>query len=97
MDPEDAQKAINTFHGFEIEGKRLRVAYACSGSRKNGVNSSNISNDTRNGNRSPNENVIGWECYIFGVPLNTSDQDILVSYFAFIKILSVVEKLSRIR
>lgn len=72
MDPENAQKAINTFHGYEIEGKRLRVAYACSGGRRGAANSN------RNGNKSPNENIIGWEFYIFGVPLATNDHDIMV-------------------
>ncbi|VDL23205.1 unnamed protein product [Hymenolepis diminuta] len=71
MDPENAQKAINTFHGYEIEGKRLRVAYACSGGRRGAANSN------RNGNKSPNENIIGWEFYIFGVPLATNDHDIM--------------------
>ncbi|VDO01566.1 unnamed protein product [Rodentolepis nana] len=70
IEPENAQKAINTFHGYEIEGKRLRVAYACSGGRRSAANN-------RNNNKSPSENIIGWEFYIFGVPLATSDHDIM--------------------
>lgn len=73
MEPEKAQLAITLYHGYETDGKKLRVAYACSGGRKGPA--------ARNGNRSPclsNDNIIAWEVYIFGVPIEVTESDMLV-------------------
>ena len=79
MKPIHAQMAISSYHGYETEGKRLRVAFACSGSRKYSAGRSNNDSPERN-----IENVIGWEIYVFGVPYETTDADLLVGNFLFL-------------
>ncbi|VDM33290.1 unnamed protein product [Hydatigera taeniaeformis] len=77
INPHHAQLAISTYHGFETEGKRLRVAFACSGGRKYGsARSNDVSPDSNN------ENIIGWELYVFGLPMDIGEAD-LVNLFSF--------------
>lgn len=75
MNPQHAQLAISTYHGFETEGKRLRVAFACSGGRKYTSGRSNdVSPDSNN------ENIIGWELYVFGLPIDVNEAELVVGF-----------------
>lgn len=86
MNPQHAQLAISTYHGFETEGKRLRVAFACSGGRKYASGRSNDVSPESN-----NENIIGWELYVFGFPVDVGEADLVVGFSILNARIFVVE------
>ncbi|CAH8459266.1 unnamed protein product [Schistosoma rodhaini] len=83
VNPQHAALAIQTYHGYETEQKRLRVAYASSGGRRftpghrlqtfsNGTNfSGSLSSEVTN------ENIIGWEIIVTGIPVEWTEPDLL--------------------
>ncbi|KAL5969036.1 L-serine dehydratase/L-threonine deaminase [Taenia solium] len=84
MNPQHAQLAISTYHGFETEGKRLRVAFACSGGRKYASGRSNdVSPDSNN------ENIIGWELYVFGLPIDVNEAELVGIFSVFGSVLNM--------
>uniref|UniRef100_A0A915EXU3 L-serine ammonia-lyase n=1 Tax=Echinococcus canadensis TaxID=519352 RepID=A0A915EXU3_9CEST len=84
MNPQHAQLAISTYHGFETEGKRLRVAFACSGGRKYASGRSNDVSPESN-----IENIIGWELYVFGFPIEISEAELVNLFSCFGSVLNV--------
>ncbi|TPP58473.1 L serine dehydratase:l threonine deaminase [Fasciola gigantica] len=94
VNPQHAALAIQTYHGYETEQKRLRVAYASSGGRRitpgicqavhsfpTGHRVASFPGSASNGLGSEvtNENIIGWEVFVVGIPLEWTEPDLLVS------------------
>ncbi|CAH8491393.1 unnamed protein product [Heterobilharzia americana] len=83
VNPQHASLAIQTYHGYETEQKRLRVAYASSGGRRftPGHRLQTISNGTYIPDSMPaevtNENIIGWEIIVAGIPVEWAESDLL--------------------
>ncbi|CAH8561352.1 unnamed protein product [Dicrocoelium dendriticum] len=82
VNPQHAALAIQTYHGYETEQKRLRVAYASSGGRRftpnhrlPALNIGNMSGCL--GSDVTNENIIGWEVFVVGIPLEWTEPDLL--------------------
>ncbi|VDQ04304.1 unnamed protein product [Trichobilharzia regenti] len=79
VNPQHAALAIQTYHGYECDRKRLRVAYASSGNRPQKF--SNVNDISGNPNvEVTNENILGWEVLVTGTPIEWNEQDLLVSY-----------------
>lgn len=93
VNPQHAALAIQTYHGYETEQKRLRVAYASSGGRRiapgtrlfgvyfsPGHRVASFPGSVPNGLGSEitNENIIGWEVFVVGIPLEWTEPDLLV-------------------
>ncbi|TGZ73053.1 hypothetical protein CRM22_001736 [Opisthorchis felineus] len=83
VNPQHAALAIQMYHGYETEQKRLRVAYASSGGRRftpshrlpsvaNAVGAAGCLT-----NEVTNENVIGWEVFVVGIPMEWTEADLL--------------------
>ncbi|GAA52697.1 serine dehydratase-like, partial [Clonorchis sinensis] len=83
VNPQHAALAIQMYHGYETEQKRLRVAYASSGGRRftpshrlpsvaNTVGAAGCLT-----NEVTNENVIGWEVFVVGIPMEWTEADLL--------------------
>ncbi|KAF5394515.1 Serine dehydratase [Paragonimus heterotremus] len=89
VNPQHAALAIQTYHGYETEQKRLRVAYASSGGRRftPGHRMPTLSNGSNNsaclGSEVTNENVIGWEVFVVGIPLEWTESDLLRLFTSF--------------
>ncbi|KAA0189325.1 L serine dehydratase:l threonine deaminase [Fasciolopsis buskii] len=92
VNPQHAALAIQTYHGYETEQKRLRVAYASSGGRRiapgtrlfgvyfsPGHRVASFPGSVPNGLGSEitNENIIGWEVFVVGIPLEWTEPDLL--------------------
>ncbi|CAH8458581.1 unnamed protein product [Schistosoma bovis] len=83
VNPQHAALAIQTYHGYETEQKRLRVAYASSGGRRftPGHRLQTFSNGTNFpgslNSEVTNENIIGWEIIVTGIPVEWTEPDLL--------------------
>ncbi|VDD76155.1 unnamed protein product [Mesocestoides corti] len=83
-----AALAIQTYHGYETEGKRLRVAYASSGGRRflpgqrTPVDLSGLPSDV-------SDNIIGWELIVSCLPPDIAESEIMRLFSHFGSILSV--------
>ncbi|CAH8298197.1 unnamed protein product [Schistosoma turkestanicum] len=83
VNPQHAALAIQTYHGYETEQKRLRVAYASSGGRRftPGHRLQTFSSGASfPGSVNPevtNENIIGWEIIVTGIPVEWTEPDLL--------------------
>ncbi|KAH8852032.1 Serine dehydratase-like [Schistosoma japonicum] len=83
VNPQHAALAIQTYHGYETEQKRLRVAYASSGGRRfapghrlQTFSSGNTFSNSTN-SEVTNENIIGWEIIVTGIPVEWTEPDLL--------------------
>ncbi|KAL7060927.1 hypothetical protein AAHC03_010128 [Spirometra sp. Aus1] len=91
ISPQHAALAIQTYHGYETESKRLRVAYASSGGRRYLSGQRTPSGDIGSVNcvNEPSENVLGWEICVAGLPSEVSESDIMRLFSHFGRILWV--------
>ncbi|CAL8078277.1 unnamed protein product [Calicophoron daubneyi] len=86
ISPQHAALAIQTYHGYETEQKRLRVAYASSGGRRFTAahRIPPFGPNVVGGNTEvTNENIIGWEVFAIGIPLEWSEPDLLKLFSNF--------------
>ncbi|VDL94731.1 unnamed protein product [Schistocephalus solidus] len=91
ISPQHAALAIQTYHGYETESKRLRVAYASSGGRRYLSGQRTPSGDVGSVScvNEPSENVLGWEICVAGLPSEVSESDIMRLFSHFGRILWV--------
>ncbi len=75
-----AALAIQTYHGYETEGKRLRVAYASSGGRRYAPGQRPSPVDLNSVLSDANDNIIGWELIVSNLP-DMMETEIMVSVF----------------
>nr|CAH8828189.1 unnamed protein product [Trichobilharzia regenti] len=95
VNPQHAALAIQTYHGYECDRKRLRVAYASSGGRRiipgnRPQKFSNVNDISGNPNvEVTNENILGWEVLVTGTPIEWNEQDLLRLFSNFGAVVDV--------